>query len=210
MFRIFEKIQLKKLKRNKDDKYAEYIDTQYERSKNKLSTTAIEKKKYLTSLLSKYVDLPKTSRILVIGCRDSYELDLLEELGAKRVIGIDLFSSDKRICVMDMHAMEFSDNTFDVLYCSHALEHSLEYEKAIDEITRVVKNRGVIVIEVPVNFTPSKFEINDFGEASKILEAFSKSVEISEVYIKENLKNGDVNNFDGTDISRVIFKIVKQ
>jgi len=52
---------------------------------------------------------------------------------------------------MDMHKMSFASDSFDVVYCSHSLEHAFDPVKAISELTRTVRDGGVIVVEVPVN-----------------------------------------------------------
>jgi len=49
----------------------------------------------------------------------------------------------------DLENLTFSDNFFDVILCSDVLEHVRFYEKAISEISRVLKNEGVFILQVP-------------------------------------------------------------
>ena len=46
--------------------------------------------------------------------------------------------------------MTFADETFDLVWCSHILEHVTDDRKAMREIRRVLKPNGLAVIQVPV------------------------------------------------------------
>ena len=50
---------------------------------------------------------------------------------------------------MDMHEMTFSDDSFDVVYASHSLEHSYDVERVVREIVRVARDGAVVGVEVP-------------------------------------------------------------
>ena len=50
----------------------------------------------------------------------------------------------------DICNMTFADNTFDLVWCSHILEHVTDDHKAMREIRRVLKPNGIAVIQVPV------------------------------------------------------------
>jgi SAM-dependent methyltransferase len=50
----------------------------------------------------------------------------------------------------DICNMTFADETFDLVWCSHILEHVTDDLKAMREIRRVLKPNGVAVIQVPV------------------------------------------------------------
>jgi SAM-dependent methyltransferase len=51
---------------------------------------------------------------------------------------------------MDITAMSFPDNTFDVVYCSHVLEHVVDDQQAMREIWRVLKPNGWAALDVPI------------------------------------------------------------
>jgi SAM-dependent methyltransferase len=193
-------------------KYKEYLKTQIDRSKSKYdiqSEMEIKRKKYFTNLLSLKVNLKNIKDAIVIGCRNTYELDLLKEKGVSNVDGIDLYSYNKQITVMDMHNLKFRDNSFDLIYCSHALEHAYDYNKAITEMIRVLRNQGIIAIEVPVNYETRGSDIHDFRNADNLLTIFNSYAKIKEVFLSICIEKNEPDNFGGTDIARVIFRIKK-
>ncbi|WP_209329116.1 class I SAM-dependent methyltransferase [Lunatimonas salinarum] len=51
---------------------------------------------------------------------------------------------------MDIHQIPFADETFDVVFCNHVLEHVHDDIKACREINRVLKNTGWGIIQSPV------------------------------------------------------------
>ncbi|CEL25322.1 hypothetical protein MB9_1687 [Methanobacterium formicicum] len=59
--------------------------------------------------------------------------------------------SDHVMEKMDIQDIQYSDNTFDFIYCSHVLEHVPNDRKAIDELYRVLKPDGKALILVPMN-----------------------------------------------------------
>lgn len=50
---------------------------------------------------------------------------------------------------MDIHDIPFEENTFDVLFCNHVLEHVDDDIKALNEIKRVLKTGGWAILQVP-------------------------------------------------------------
>ena len=61
----------------------------------------------------------------------------------------DLF--DPRVMVkMDITNIQYPDETFDVIYCSHVLEHVPDDKKAMCEFYRVLKSDGWAILLVPV------------------------------------------------------------
>jgi predicted SAM-dependent methyltransferase len=63
---------------------------------------------------------------------------------------VDLFMDevDDKADITDLHIYE--DEKFDVLLCSHVLEHIEHDEKAIAELFRVLKRGGFAIIMVPI------------------------------------------------------------
>ena len=52
---------------------------------------------------------------------------------------------------MDITDIRHPDCSFDVIYCSHVLEHVLDDRKAMREFHRVLKPEGWAVLNVPIN-----------------------------------------------------------
>jgi 2-polyprenyl-3-methyl-5-hydroxy-6-metoxy-1,4-benzoquinol methylase len=43
----------------------------------------------------------------------------------------------------------YDDNNFDIVFCSHVLEHVMNEKKSLNEITRVLKQDGILIIGMP-------------------------------------------------------------
>lgn len=54
---------------------------------------------------------------------------------------------------MDLHHAPFEDNTFDVAFCNHVMEHVADYEQCMREIYRVLKPGGWAIIQSPQDWT---------------------------------------------------------
>jgi len=101
-------------------------------------------------------------KILDIGCYDEKEL-----LGIKRAFphgriwGMDIDlerirEAKKRILDKDVKIIRgfgekipFSDESFDLVYCSEVLEHVNNLAKTLNEIKRVLRRRGKLYITIP-------------------------------------------------------------
>ena len=68
--------------------------------------------------------------------------------------GIDYLSGDLRwrraMVELDVTDIQFPDNTFDAIYCSHVLEHVPEDRRAMRELCRILKPGGWIIPQVPI------------------------------------------------------------
>jgi SAM-dependent methyltransferase len=67
---------------------------------------------------------------------------------------IDYVSADledpRAMVQMDITDIQYPDNTFDVVYCSHVLEHVTDDVKAMVELHRVTRPGGWAVLQVPI------------------------------------------------------------
>ena len=59
-------------------------------------------------------------------------------------------SSPEAMVKMDIMDIQYSDNTFDVIFCSHVLEHVPDDRKAMREFYRVLKPGGWAILQVPI------------------------------------------------------------
>jgi ubiquinone/menaquinone biosynthesis C-methylase UbiE len=55
----------------------------------------------------------------------------------------------------DINNLSFKNEKFDIVICSEVLEHIPDDQKAVKELLRVLKNKGVLAISVP-RFLPEK------------------------------------------------------
>ncbi|NJM65464.1 MAG: class I SAM-dependent methyltransferase [Acaryochloris sp. RU_4_1] len=71
---------------------------------------------------------------------------------------------------MDLTDIQYSDNSFDVIYCSHVLEHIPDDAKAMSELSRVLKSDGWAILQVPIlrEQTYEDLSITDPQEREKL------------------------------------------
>jgi SAM-dependent methyltransferase len=67
---------------------------------------------------------------------------------------IDYLSADfdprKAMVQMDIHNIQYPDESFDVIYCSHVLEHVRDDRQAMREFRRVLRTGGWAILQVPM------------------------------------------------------------
>lgn len=95
------------------------------------------------------------SRVLDAGCGQGGTLELFRAAGM-RATGIAL-GDDVAVCrqrgldvlEMDLSFLDFPDESFDVVWCRHALEHTIFPYFVLCELARITKPGGVLYVEVP-------------------------------------------------------------
>lgn len=102
------------------------------------------------------IGVDEVDRVLVVGCGNGHEAVVLADYFDAEVTGIDLADGfdpaaaervDLRL--MDATRLEFADDTFDLVYSFHALEHIDDPDLALQEMRRVLKPNGVYCIGTP-------------------------------------------------------------
>lgn len=92
-------------------------------------------------------DKYKNKKILMLGCGDGCEIEVLKGRGFTDVIGLtydrrefkDAKVNDDNVVRGEMHDLPFEDNTFDFVYSKETLEHSITPYIALCELNRVMK-----------------------------------------------------------------------
>lgn len=105
------------------------------------------------SAIEDVYDSPHTKTVLSIGPRTEMELLHLVGVGflPDNIKALDLISTSPWIDTGDMHAMPYPDRSFDIVISSWVLGYSRTPQKAMDEMLRVVKDRGLLAIGCTYN-----------------------------------------------------------
>lgn len=74
---------------------------------------------------------------------------------------------------MDITNIQYPDETFDVIYCSHVLEHVPDDKQAMREFQRVLKAKGWAILLVPIT-TEKTFEDPSVTEPQQRRELFGQ------------------------------------
>jgi SAM-dependent methyltransferase len=103
----------------------------------------------LMTLVSETLDDPGQARILSLGPRNEIELYMLMLNGFKwsYIEAVDLVASTAKITPADFSEyLPFDDDSFDVVFTSHALSKSCDQQASRDEICRVLRPGGLFAI----------------------------------------------------------------
>lgn len=113
--------------------------------------------------LASTIDVSK-SKILDVGCGTGLFLSPLVKWGCKELYGVDGRSDYadravergyKEVQFIDdlcTSKLPYEDNTFDLVICKDVFEHLLDPIFALDEIRRVLKPAGKLLLHVPNHF----------------------------------------------------------
>jgi ubiquinone/menaquinone biosynthesis C-methylase UbiE len=121
----------------------------------------VEVTSYKTSALVQILTREMASaptRILVVGCGAGSEAGALARNFDAETYGIDLqeefeFDHDgakpAKLLRMNAQALAFADESFDLVYSFHALEHISDVRSALSEMARVLRRSGTYCIGTP-------------------------------------------------------------
>ncbi len=97
--------------------------------------------------------------ILEIGCGQGFNSFLLSKNRSNKVTGIDLSKRDITIAkkryphvnfkIMNAEKLKFKNNYFHTIYAIEILEHVDNLDKVLNEVKRVLKKEGKLIISVP-------------------------------------------------------------
>ena len=197
---------LRRLGKRRSPEYRDYLATQLRRTLSKRET---DPGSGAETLIRGVADQqPSRGAVLCIGCRNGLELDRFRARGFDEVVGIDIFSQRPDILTMDMHEMSFADDSFDVVYASHSLEHSYDVDRVAGEIGRVARDGAVIGVEVPVRAQASDADRIVFSGLDELRGVFR--LKIGEELLAEEQLPHTPTNEQGTEIARLVFRLKKE
>jgi SAM-dependent methyltransferase len=197
---------LRRLGTNRPREYRDYLAVQLRRT---LSKRENDPGIGAVTLINRVAEArPGGGTVLCVGCRNGLELDRFRADGFEDVVGIDLFSQRPDILVMDMHVMSFPDASYDVVYASHALEHSYDVDRVAAEIVRVARDGAVIAVEVPVRVQASAADRIVFSGLDEVRRVFEPH--IAAEFLAEEQPPRSPSNEQGTDVARLVFRLQKK
>lgn len=98
-------------------------------------------------------------KVLEIGCGQGFYSNVLARSKKRSVVGIDISFEDIQISKkrypnvkflqMSAEMLKFKKSTFDEVYAIEVLEHVDDLQKVLDEIARVLKVGGKLIVSVP-------------------------------------------------------------
>lgn len=117
--------------------------------------------------LAELEPLQRGTRVLDVGCGQGPALEIFDQMGVTAV-GITLGEKDLSECRaqgftvarMDQSFLDFEDNTFDIVYARHVVEHSIFPFFTLHEFYRVMRHSGILYLEVPAPDTDCHHERN--------------------------------------------------
>lgn len=107
--------------------------------------------------------LPKNTasnfKVLDVGCSSAMlTAEIAKALPKSQVTGLDSYKAaidlakskypDINFTVADAHDMPFKNQTFDLLVCTETLEHVIDPKGVLEEIKRVIKKDGTLIISM--------------------------------------------------------------
>lgn len=113
--------------------------------------------------------IPKGASFLDVGCGAGYNMLLAKKSKSCDVTGVDpnpyyhgvgrvtdqnkeyQLGTNLPILKASSEELPFDDNTFDVVFSSHVLEHIIDKDKALKEMSRVLKSNGILIIGMPTS-----------------------------------------------------------
>ncbi len=111
---------------------------------------AFERHRLLWIYLSEHTNLfdGRKKEMLHVAPEKCFESRFREKIGSGYLTA-DLL--DPNVMVqMDITNIQYPDQSFDVIYCSHVLEHVPDDKKAMREFQRVLKSDGWAILQVPI------------------------------------------------------------
>lgn len=147
----------------------------------------------------------KKGRILDLACGSGYGTAFLASVDGRHLVGVDndKVTVDNAMKRYDKNNIEFhmmnatslslKDSDFDGIVSFETIEHVSDYKKMIQEMHRILKQDGILILSTPNEDTSARnnpFHLKEFAkdEIIQLLNPYFKSIEI---YGQENWESFD-------------------
>ena len=151
---------------------------------------------YAMYLSEKFLEMEKTGQqYLFLDIAPTWALPkFIKSHGFIRYRSADLYMEnvDDKVDIMDMNI--YQDGQFDVILCSHVLEHVNDDRKALSELYRVLKPSGFAIVMVPINLLLEK----DFEDKNIVSEADRWRYFGQNDHVRSYSKNGFITKLKET------------
>lgn len=117
--------------------------------------------------------LNDNSKCLCFGARTGQEVVALNEMGME-AIGIDIVPHKPYVIIGDIHNAPFDEKTFDFVF-TNIIDHSINPQKFISEIERVLKPGGHALIQLQLNCVSDEYAENDVNSSKSVINLFNES-----------------------------------
>jgi ubiquinone/menaquinone biosynthesis C-methylase UbiE len=118
------------------------------------------------------------TKILDAACGKGYLINKIYQMNKeKEFYAVDIVLPDRQnknihYKEASITALPFEDNSFDIVICTHALEHIKDYDKALAELRRVCKRKLIIVLpkqreyrytfDLHIHFFPYLYSVKNY------------------------------------------------
>ncbi len=170
-----EFIEQNRFKIRKYKNYDEYVA--HQKSKLPIITWMdkydVDYRKALNERLEKLGMDFKGKNVLCLAARIGTEVKSFCDQGAF-AIGIDLNPGEENKYVVhgDFHDIQFPDNSADFVF-SNSFDHTLEPEKMISEIKRILKKDGTLIMEIGRPGPAGSYECLSWERIDDVIKLFS-------------------------------------
>jgi len=123
-----------------------------------------------------------------------------QEIHALDYVSGDLYDS-KAMVKLDICNLHYSDDAFDIIICSHVLEHVDDDRKAMRELSRVLKHTGWAMFLIPIT-ADATFEdqsITDPVERERVFGQFDHVRSYGPDFVQRLEDNGFIVHVTKTD-----------
>ena len=158
---------------------------------------SLDRERFLYYALNKYTDI-FNGRYKILHIAPEFLIEQKFRLiNNSNYITGDLLSG-KADLIVDLTNMknQFNDNQFDFIICSHVLQDIADEKSAFEEMKRVLKNEGVLILSIPIcSLINTTFECNKYKTPIQRLIYFGNRTHVR-VYGNDITKRLDQHKLD--------------
>lgn len=137
------------------------------------STLSLERHRLLWLYLQNKTDFFQSSKQVLHIAPEQCFLKRFKKLN-HQYITADLYSPIADVKA-DITSLPFEDNSFDVIFCNHVLEHIPDDTQAMKELYRVMKSGGFGIFQIPIDLNREEtFEDNTITDPKERAKIFGQ------------------------------------